>query len=58
MTIDSQNDPKIILSEFFYTISTNFSIYSFNEKDYYCPLNTNSLCPTALLSVVEPIYVL
>lgn len=32
--IDSKNDPKVILSEFFYTISTNYSIYSFNEKDY------------------------
>lgn len=32
--IDATKDPKIILSDFFYTISTNYSIYSFNEKDY------------------------
>lgn len=28
------NDPKTILKDFFYTISTNYSIYSFNEDDY------------------------
>lgn len=27
-------DPKVILTEFFYTISTNYSIYSFYERDY------------------------
>ena len=32
--IDAANDPKVILTDFFYTISTNYSIYSFNEKDY------------------------
>lgn len=34
VTIQSVGDPKVILSDFFYTISTNYSIYSFNERDY------------------------
>lgn len=34
VVIDKSKDPKLILSEFFYTISTNYSIYSLNEKDY------------------------
>ena len=34
VSIQSVGDPKVILSDFFYTISTNYSIYSFNERDY------------------------
>lgn len=34
VVIDKSRDPKLVLSEFFYTISTNYSIYSLNEKDY------------------------
>ena len=34
VAIQNLDDPKAILREFFYTISTNYSIYSFNEDDY------------------------
>lgn len=34
VTIKDSDDPKAILRNFFYTISTNYSIYAFNEKEY------------------------
>ena len=34
VTIKDSDDPKAILRDFFYTISTNYSIYAFNEKEY------------------------
>ena len=33
-TIKDTDDPKGVLRDFFYTISTNYSIYAFNEKEY------------------------
>lgn len=33
-TIKDTDDPKGVLRNFFYTISTNYSIYAFNEKEY------------------------
>ena len=34
VTIKDSEDPKSVLREFFYTISTNYSIYAFNEDEY------------------------
>ena len=34
VTIKDSDDPKGILRDFFYTISTNYSIYAFNESEY------------------------
>lgn len=34
VTIKDSEDPKSVLREFFYTISTNYSIYAFNEEEY------------------------
>lgn len=34
VTIKDSDDPKTVLRDFFYTISTNYSIYAFNEKEY------------------------
>lgn len=32
--IKDSEDPKVLLREFFYTISTNYSLYAFNENEY------------------------
>lgn len=34
VSIKNSDDPKTVLRNFFYTISTNYSIYAFNEKEY------------------------
>ncbi len=34
VSIKDSDDPKAVLRDFFYTISTNYSIYAFNEKEY------------------------
>ena len=34
VTIKDSDDPKGVLRDFFYTISTNYSIYAFNESEY------------------------
>lgn len=34
VTIKDSDDPKSVLRDFFYTISTNYSIYAFNESEY------------------------
>lgn len=34
ISIKNSDDPKTVLRNFFYTISTNYSIYAFNEKEY------------------------
>lgn len=34
VSVKDADDPKPILRNFFYTISTNYSIYAFNEPDY------------------------
>ncbi len=34
LSVKDAEDPKPLLRKFFYTISTNYSIYAFNEKEY------------------------
>lgn len=34
VSIKNANDPKPLLRDFFYTISTNYSLYAFNKEEY------------------------